>query len=321
MKNQLLILTLTWLTLGAGMTYAKPTPLALDNIVAVINDDVVTQSELKQSLTMTKAQLAQAHTSLPSAEVFEKQVLNQLISKKLQLQIAKQAGISVADNEIDEIIQKIATENNVSVSALYKRINQEGMETSAYRNELREQLTIQRLQQQEIGTRIKVTPEEISSFMNSAVWQSNSDKEYRLEDIIIPLSDSPASDEITTAKKRAHAVMGQLKQGQAFNAIAQRESNAKNALQGGDLGWRKLPEIPSSFSTHVVSMQTNDLAGPIQTANGFHIIRLTDVRASEKQTADKKQIERLIMQRKFEEHVQNWVSRMRSQAFIVMNPS
>lgn len=321
MKNQLLFLTLTSLALFCGVSHAKAEPLTLDNIVAVVNDDVVTQSELNQSLSITKAQLS-ARGGVPSQTVLQKQVLNQLISKKLQLQIAKQTGISVTDSDIDQVVQKVATDNNISVNALYQRINQEGMATSTYRNELRDQLTVQRLQQQEVGSRLKITPEEITGFMHSALWQGNADKEYHLEDILIPLSDSPGSDEIVAAKKRANVLMSKLKQGLSFHEAAQKESGGKSALQGGDLGWRKLPEIPSSFASHVVSMQIKDVAGPIQTANGFHLIRLAEERTikSKDSAPDRKQIERLLLQRKFEEHVQNWVSKMRSQAFIVMNP-
>lgn len=293
----------------------------LDHIVAVVNDDVVTQSELNHSLAIAKIQIAQNHVNTPSDQTLRKQVLDQLIDKKLQLQIAKQVGIDITDEDVDRVIKNVANKNNISTDALYQRIGQEGMSRSEYRRELRDQIAVQKLQQQEVASRITVTPTEINAFMQSSLWKSNTNKEYRLEDILIPLPDAPSTEDIVAAKKRAESVMAQLRHDQNFSDIAQKESGDSHALKGGDLGWRKLPEIPSAFAEQVTRMHPHEIAGPIQASNGFHIIRLTAERLADGQeaSANRSQIEQLIMQRKFEEHVQNWVSKMRSQAFISMN--
>jgi peptidyl-prolyl cis-trans isomerase SurA len=249
--------------------------------------------------------------------------LEQLITKRLQLQVAKQAGINVTDTDLDSAIGNIAKQNNMTTSILYERLTQEGMTAKDYRSEIREQITLQKLQQQEVVNRVTITPEEVASFMHSQAWQNNGSKEYRIEDILIPLSDTPSSEEIAAARKRATAVIAKLNQGQNFRSVAQSESGDKHALQGGDLGWRKLPEIPSAFAELVSRMQPKEVSAPIQTPNGFHIIRLAGSRSiGEAQAApDRKQIESLLLQRKFEEAIQNWVSKLRSQAFIVMNPA
>ncbi|RDI41491.1 peptidylprolyl isomerase [Aquicella lusitana] len=298
-------------------SYAKSAQ-ELDQILVIVNDDVITQSELNQALSMMKMQIAQAQMPVPPEAILQKQTLDQLINKKLQLQIAKQAGVHITDNDLDKAIERIAAQNNVSIDALYQRINQEGMKTADYRNEIRDQMTLQKLQQQEVVNRITITPQEVDTFMHSKIWQSNGTKEYRLEDILIPLSDTPSPAEITEAKKRAMALITKLHQGQNFREVAQAESSEKHALEGGDLGWRKLPEIPSAFAEQVTRMQVKEIAGPIQTSNGFHIIRLTDARAATdaQATPNRKQVEELLMQRKFEEAMQNWVSKLRGQAFI-----
>ncbi|MCW5583385.1 MAG: peptidylprolyl isomerase, partial [Gammaproteobacteria bacterium] len=289
--------------------------------VAIVNDDVVTKSELNRLLSITRAQITQQQMSIPPDSVFKKQVLNQLINKRLQLQIAKQVGINFTDADVDRVVQNIARQNNLSVNALYQRINHDGMTTADYRNELREQMTVQKLQQQEVAGHLSVTPDEITRFMHSKLWQDNNSKEYHLEDILIPLSDTPSSEDIGIAKKRAQVIIVKLNQGQNFHEVAQAESGDNHALSGGDLGWRKLAEIPSAFAQHVISMQTHEIAGPIQTPNGFHIIRLVAERTSNTKNAapSRAQIEQLLLQRKFEENVQNWVAKMRSQAFISMN--
>jgi len=301
--------------------YAKSSEESLDRIVAIVNDDVVTKSEFDRALSLAKIQLSQGNMGVPAKEVLHKQVLDQLINKKLQLQIAKQAGIHITDADIDRIVQNVAEKNNISVSELYKRINHDGMSTATYRTELHDQMTVQKLQQQEVGSRITVTADEITNYMHSTLWQNNSSKEYRLEDILIPLSDAPSSDEIADAKKRASGVVAKINQGQNFTEAAQKESGDDRALSGGDLGWRKLPEIPSAFAQYVTNMRAHEVAGPIQTPNGFHIIRLVDERATEAKgdAPNRTQVEQFLMQRKFEEHAQNWVSKMRSQAFITVN--
>ena len=324
MKKILLFLSLfsSCSAMLGPLVYAKSSERQLDQIVAVVNDDVVTKTELRRGLAIIKLQLSQENMPAPTDSVLEKQVLDQLINKKLQQQLAKQTGVTTSDQELENTLQSLAKQNQISVNTLYQRINSEGMTTTEYRNELREQLALQKLQQQEVIGRIHITPEEVNSFLKSKVWQHNGSSEYHLEDILIPLSDTPSPEEIIKVKKHAQAVIDKIDHGQSFRQVAQQESAANNALQGGDLGWRKLPEIPSAFTERLVHMQINEVAGPIQTPNGFHVIRLADIRSSISQQSapDRKQIENLLMQRKFEEAVQNWVSKLRSQAFIVTNP-
>lgn len=313
-KIRLLYICLASALLSIG-SYAKGTDL--DKIVATVNDDVITTSELKQALTAANLQIAQEHAPPPSESALKKQVLEQLINKKLQLQIAELTGVQVSEDELDNTVNKIAEQNNLSVDELYQRLQQEGLSSTEYRSEMRDQITIHRLQQQEVAGKVKVSPQEIATFIKSKSWQTNSDKEYHLEDILIPLSDTPSPEEIAAAKKRADMVMTELHNGKSFSALAQSESGGSNALQGGDLGWRKLAEIPSAFADKIVHMRAKEVAGPIQTPNGFHIISLSAERSIGNQaTPDRRQVEELLLQRKFEEAAQNWVSRLRSQAFI-----
>lgn len=316
--KQLLKLFIMSSMLVSIVCFAKNNEQSLDQIVAVINDDVVTRTELTHAMSLAKMQMSQEHVTLPADKILQKQVLDQLINKKLQLQIAKQVGINITEMDLDKAIESVAKQNNLSVTELYQRLNSEGMSTTDYRDEIRDQMAIHRLQQQEVVSKINISPQEVDSFMHSQIWRSNEAKEYHIEDILIPLADAPSSDDIAAARKKAETVIAKLRQGQNFQSIAQSESSNSNALQGGDLGWRKLPEIPSAFADQVSHMQAKEIGGPIQAPNGFHIIRLEGVRALEaKQTApDRKQIENLLLQRKFEEAVQNWVSRLRSQAFI-----
>jgi peptidyl-prolyl cis-trans isomerase SurA len=324
MKKLLLICCVSLAVFGVAESFAKATKLteeSLDQIVAVVNDDVVTTSELQQALATAKMQIAQENIPTPADSVLRKQVLDQLINKKLQLQLAKQSGVQVTDSDLNAAIARVASQNHVSVGELYQHLNQEGMSSKDYRAEMRDQLIMHKLQQQEVVSHIAISPQEVDKFMHSQQWQHNSEKEYKLDDILIPISDTPSPEEINAAKVHATMVFTKLNQGQNFQAIAQAESaDAKHALQGGDLGWRKLPEVPSAFAEKIVHMKPKEISAPIQTPNGFHIIRLADVRSAGQEAGapSRKEVENLLLQRKFEEAVQNWVSKLRTRAFISM---
>lgn len=294
---------------------------SLDGIVAVVNDTPITQTELNDAVTVAKKQMESSGTPAPSEAVLQKQILQQLIDRKLQLQLAEQSGIKVTDEQIDSAIHHIAEENKMTKEQLFAQVKNQGLSVADYRKELREEIMIQQVQQHEVGAKINITPQEVNDFMHSKSWQASNNKEYHVEDIVIALPDSPTSQQIQDAKKRAETVLDKINHGTSFRAAAAAESSGNKALQGGDLGWRKLPEIPTAFADHVIHMEANGIAGPIQTPNGFHIIHLVGVRDTEKQNAvTHAQIERLIYQRKMEEQLQTWMAKIRSQAYINTSP-
>lgn len=309
------------LLLSAASYAATPPSESLDKIVAVVNDDVITKSELDHAIEMTKMQLTQQSTALPAPDELRKKVLNDLTNKKLELQIAKQSGVVVTDKELDDAIQKIADQNHVGVSQLYDQVVLEGMTAKEYRSQIRDQMTMHKVQQQQIISHLTVSPAEVDRFMKSQAWLiKGSDKEYHLEDILVPVPDAPKATDIAAAKLRAQAIIARINKGESFQSIAAQSSTGANALQGGDLGWRKLTEIPSAFAKPVANMKLNDVAGPIQTENGFHIIRLSELRDSGAQDKpSRQQIENMLMERKFNEAVQTWISKLRGSSFISMN--
>ena len=324
MKKSLIIM-ISLLTAFSSMSVMAKSVESLDKMVAIVNDDVITKSELDRAIATAKIQLSQENVAAPSNDTLEKQALQQLINKKLQLQVAKQSGIQVSDADLENAIKKIADQNHISVDSLYQQINQEGMTTAEYRTEMRDQMTLQKLQQQEIAGKINVTPQEITAFANSRIWQSQSSndaKEYRVENILVTLPDAPTPEDVTAAKERANVLLNKMHDGAKFQDVVNTLSNNQKSIEAGDLGWRKLGEIPNAFAAQVKNMQKNEIAGPIRTANGFHIIRLADVRGNttaKTQTPDRKTIENMLLQKKFEEAMQSWVTKLRSQAFINVN--
>jgi peptidyl-prolyl cis-trans isomerase SurA len=291
----------------------------LDRIIAVVNDVIITQSELDHQITAIKTQMNANNVPLPASDILRKQVLDQLINRKVQLQYAEQSGVTMSDDDVTKAIESIAKNHNVPLAELYKKVAEQGLTRDAYRKSIQEDLLLQRVQQQNVASKVTITPQEVDNFMHSQAWLAFNTKEYHLEDILIVLPETPSPKDIAAAKKRANETLAKIKKGMSFEEAAASESGQDNALQGGDLGWRKLPEIPAIFANELVKMKANELLGPIQAPNGFHIVKLAGIRSTEKQPDAAQmhaQVQQLIFQRKFEESLQNWILKIRSGAFI-----
>lgn len=313
-----LLLSVTVCQLATAAKKSQP----LDAIVAVVNEVVITQSDLNPAVSMIKKQLIASRTPLPSDTALRKQVLDQLINKSLQLQLAERMGIKKTDEEVAKTISDIASNNKLPVSELYNKVAEQGVSAAQYRKEIHDQLVLQHVQHQALGGTLSVSPREVDEFMRSKAWQAYNAKEYHLDDILISLPETPSTQDVQNAKKRAQQLLAKIRGGLNFNEAAVAESGEESALQGGDLGWRKLPEIPDAFASKVVDMKVNEVTGPIQTSNGFHLIRLVASRSvGSPMNADqqRKQVEQLVYQRKLEEALQTWITKLRSDSFIKVN--
>ncbi|MCC2666142.1 MAG: surA [Gammaproteobacteria bacterium] len=300
-----------------GATSKNEEPL--DVIVAIVNKTIITQSELEDAINRIEKQLLASHTPIPSDTILRKQVLDQLIDRKLQLDLAEQAGVRVTDEDITKAINEVARKNHITTDRLLAAVADQGLNTSEYRREIRDEIAISQIAHQMIGNKITVSEQEVDDFMRSAAWLSYNGKEYHLEDILIALPEKTTPQDIADAMAHAKTLLEKIHNGVSFHEAAAADSHGSKALQGGDLGWRKLPEIPSAFAGKLVTMKENDVAGPIRTANGFHIIHVAGVRHAGmqgNQANQRKQVQQLLYQRKYEEALQNWVTRLRSEAFI-----
>ncbi len=287
----------------------------LDNIVAVVNDAVITQTELNQAAHLAMRQMGPESSSGLSPKALRKQILQRLIDNKLQLEAAQQLGIKVEDEEMDKVVNRIARDNHLSIKEFYERIGREGMSASAYRKQIHESLVLQHLQQREVASRITVSPDEINDSLRTSKLETQGEKEYHIQDLLIPVSDSPNPQEIAIAKKFAEDIIVRLRKGTKLNQLASAEADS---VQDNDLSWRKLAEVPTAFTQPVMNMQLHGFAGPIQTSNGFHIIHLVGLRSLNEQGSkpQRQEVAQAIFQRKFEEAMQGWLAKVRGQAFI-----
>lgn len=250
----------------------------VDKIVAVVNDDVITSTELDNRLHAIKDQLKSQSAPLPPDPVLKKQVLDRMILASLQLQLADQNGIRVDDDTLNRTIERIAEDNKLSLPDFRAVLEKEGYDFATFREDIRREILINRVQQRQVNDRIMVTEQEIDNFLAAQRAQGNTGAEYHLAHILIAVPDAASSERIQAARQRAEDVLKKLRAGANFQETAIAVSDGQQALQGGDLGWRKAAELPTLFVDPVLHMKTGDISDLIRSPSGFHIIKLLEQR-------------------------------------------
>ncbi len=248
----------------------------LDRIAAIVDEDVILQSELERAVNNIKAQYAGREGQLPPQSVLERQVLERLVLVKLQVARADGSGIRVSDEELNHAIGSIAQQNGTNVDGLRQRLAQDGIGFSDFRNSVREEIITQRLRQSFAQSRISVSEGEVDAAL---AQQSSGGAQYHLAHILIALPDGASAEQIATGQSKVDGVKGLLDKGELdFAAAAVRYSDSPNALEGGDLGWRSADEIPNAFSNQIKAMKAGDVLGPIRGPSGFQLLKLVEVR-------------------------------------------
>jgi peptidyl-prolyl cis-trans isomerase SurA len=256
---------------------------ALDRIVAVVNDDVITALELDSELQNIKQQLRGQRMALPPDDVLQKQVLERMIVLNIQLQDAERRHIRVDDDTINNTVENIARQNNMTIMQFSQALRSDGVDYSDFRKRIGDELTIKRLQQREVANRVTVTEQEVDDFLASQEAQSSPNNEYRIAHILVSVPEAATAERIQSAKQKAQNILEQLDQGADFAQLAVAQSDGQQALQGGDLGWRTLAQIPSLISTAVSQMDIGQHSEAIRSPSGFHIFKLVDKRSKEVQ--------------------------------------
>lgn len=249
----------------------------LDKVVAIVNDNVITSSELDKQLDPLRQQIAAKSMQMPDENVLRKQVLQHLIDVDLQLQIAKKNDLTIDSTELNEAISKIAENNKLSLTRLREEIIKQGLGWEEYRENIRKEMLLSRLQQHAVGRDILISQQQVEDYLKTAVHNDNAQQTYHLENIVIPLPEAPTTEQLNKAKAKANALLTKIKQGNDFNRMAIAESSGEYALEGGDLGERHLAELPEVFAKQVVEMKIGDVVGPIRTGNGFQLIKLVAI--------------------------------------------
>jgi peptidyl-prolyl cis-trans isomerase SurA len=262
---------------------AAATPPALaqqlqpvDHIVAVVDEDVILRSELDMALRNVLAQYAGREAQLPPRDVLERQVLERLVLVRLQVARAEQTGVQVSDAEVDQAVAAIAAQNNLDAEQFRARLAADGISMAGFRESLREELLIQRLRQRFAQTRVRVSDTEVEAALAA---QSGIGPQYRLAHILVALPEGATPDQIAVAQQKIEGVKALVDRGEMdFAAAAVRYSDSPNALEGGDLGWRSLDEIPQAFAQQVQTLQPGQFLGPVRGPGGFQLLQMVEVR-------------------------------------------
>ncbi len=266
----------------ACQTFNALADVELDRIIAVVENDIIMQSELESKLRTVVGQMQEQGIQLPPSSVLETQILERMILMKIQLQKAEETGIRVDDETLNRTISNIAAGNNVSLSQFKDILEKDGFSYEQFRENMREEIIISRLRQRQVDNRISITSKEIDNALSNLEFQGKTETEYLLQHILISLPEAPTPDEEEQARLVATKVLEDLKTGLNFATMASTVSDGQRALEGGDLGWRKKNEIPTIFSAQVATMEKGDISDLIKSSSGFHIVKLADVRSSEK---------------------------------------
>jgi peptidyl-prolyl cis-trans isomerase SurA len=270
---------------STGNTAPRKLPV-LDRVVAIVNQEAIPESELNNQMTLLMLRLKQSETALPPLAQLRKQLLDKLVIEKLQLQKAKEAHIEIDEPELNKAIAELAARDDFSVDELQQFLGEQGLPFNKFRETIKNEITISKLQQREVGQNIHISPLDVEQFLASAAGQDQTGAEYHLGHILIALPETASAEEIAKSKKQAEGILQRLRSGADFAQTAVGESSGAQALKGGDLGWRKMVEIPTLFSNVVSTLKIGELHGPIRNDSGFHIIKLIDKRIDGKTATD-----------------------------------
>jgi peptidyl-prolyl cis-trans isomerase SurA len=290
----------------------------VNGIAAVVNNQVITTYELEKQVSFFTQQLRAAGTQLPPASIIRKQVLQQMIDIRVQTWAAEQSSIKVTNAEINKAVADVAKQETLTTKELYKKMGSYDLSIDEYRAQLKDQLTIHRLVQRDLVPTLVVSDEQIKQFQQSRENQAYMNMEYDLEDILLEIPDAATSAQVQAVKKKAEALLEDILSGETtFKKAAVESSDAKNAFQGGELGWRQYSELPSAFAKAVVSMKADEVAGPFRAPNGYHLLKLVAVKRDDGATPlTDEQIRQALFTKKLMVAQQTWLAKLKAQSYI-----
>ena len=254
---------------------APPRVLTVDRIVAVVNDEVITQFDLALRTKLAVAQLSRQGTALPPAEVLVRQVLERMISDRVQLQMARETGLRIDDGQLEKILTRIAADNKMTLPQFRDAIERDGMVFARFRDDLRDEVLISRLREREVDSRIVVTESEIDNFLKNSAAQGGND-ELNLAHILVRVPEGASPEQLAERRARAEQALGQVKAGTDFGQVAAAFSEAPDALKGGVMGTRPADRWPTLFADAARGLKVGETSSVLRSPAGFHIIRVVD---------------------------------------------
>ncbi len=273
------------LAFGSSAETANPDynkPVALNSIVAVVNNDIIVRSELDKTVEQVVKSLKEKGTALPPGNVLEKQVLEKIILERLQLQLGEMTGIKIDDSTLNSELQMLAKRNSMTLTEFREVIEKDGYDYRDFREDIRKELILAQLRMQMVSRRIKVTDQEVDNLLANLSASNQGNASYRLAHILVALPEAASPDEIQAAETKAAGILERLNADEDFAGIAIAESDGQSALEGGELGWRSIGQLPTLFVEPVQTMAAGELSGLIRSPGGFHIIKVLEMKGGER---------------------------------------
>lgn len=276
-KNLLCALVVGVLTLGPGLVPAQTQTsiVEVDRIVAVVNSEAITLRELNSRLESVKSQLRRQKTPLPPDDVFRRQILERLITDRVQLQLARETGLQVEDQQVDQSIQRIADGNRLTLVQLREALERDGLSYNRFREDIREEMTLGRLREREVTSKLQISDADVDHFLENLA-QSAGPKEYELAHIVVRIPESASPEMIAQRRAKIEDARKRLASGQAFPEVAAAFSDAQDALAGGHIGRRPTEKIPNLYLDAVTKLAPGQISPILRSPAGFHLVLLID---------------------------------------------
>jgi peptidyl-prolyl cis-trans isomerase SurA len=302
----------------AKSSVQEAAPANLDKIIAIVNSDVITQSELNKRMSMIGRMLSENKTEI-KAPVLRKQALDGLIYTLLQLQLAQRNDIKISEPVVDNAISNIAKNNNLTVEQLKKSLQEkEGVNFKEYREQIRDQILVSRVQQQFLGRDIVVSDKEVNKVLRNPPKINKEATRYHVLDILIGVPDNASPSQIKGATNTAAQIIKESKQGVDLETVVQKYNVDGQQVGSNDLGWRKIEELPNLFAKEIAKIKVGQIAGPLKAPNGLHLIKLLELEGPPPQSAKftKEQAQELVFHRELEKKLKPWLKELREGAYV-----
>ncbi len=269
--------------------------VTLDKVIAVVDSDVVMASELNQRMQMVVSQLQANQTQMPAEEVLRSQVIDQLVTESLQLQIGNRVGVEVSEAELDAAVERMKEANKLTDEAFAQQLAQDNISVNSLREQIKRDMIIDQVQRGSVNRRIRISEQEVENFLKSKQGKFWASPDYNLGHILVSLPSTASNEEAKDAEDKAQDIVKRLRNGADFRQLAVAESQGQNALKGGELGWRKSAQMPDLFSDAVEALEQDAVSEPLRSGAGFHILKLYGKRGAQEQVIEQSKVRHILV--------------------------
>ena len=280
--NFFMMVSIVLITIGFPITANAEDIVKMDRIIAIVDKNAITEQELEDRVRTVTAQFEKQGKELPPENALKKQILERLIVDNLQLQLASERAVKVNDTQLDKTIERIAEQNQMGLADFKAALENDGIPFTKFREDMRSEITIARLKEIEVNRRVSVSDGEVDNYLTTQENNKDSQQEeYQLSHILVRTPEESSPEDLAMARAKVEEILSLLDNGETFEQVSAQLSDAPNALEGGNMGWRNASQLPPAFLQLLQEIEVNDVSKPIRSPSGFHILKITDKRTAD----------------------------------------